>query len=165
VATVAEAPGYGSALDARALFNPGFVALLIARAAAGHERDYERPLTLTLAFLVAPLVVHTPTRRSLPSLNGRLANWADANPLLRAELAVRAPTLTPVTRRAIRFGARYGFIEFVGSGVLPGDHLPAVSDPRTADVDECLRAAERLGRWLPRAGSVTTVYALLGVRP
>lgn len=164
MATAAEAPELG-ALDARALFNPAFIALLLRRAAAGHQRDHHRPLPLMLAFLVPPLVLHGPTRRALPPLNTRLASWATRNPLLRAELAVRAPRLTPITRRALRFGVRHGLIEFEANGLSPGHTASPTGEPQTDDSAECLRAAELLGRWLPRTGSDVTVYALLGVRP
>jgi hypothetical protein len=152
------------ALDARALFNPAFVSAVVARAAVGHERDHHRPLPLTLAFLIPPLVLHAPTRTALPAVHARLAIWADRNPVLRASFAVRAPGFTPLTRRALRFGQRHQIITIGVGGISPGVALDA-TEALPGDVAECFRAATQLGRWLPRAGSVSTIYALLGVRP
>ena len=151
--------------DARALFNPPFVAALMGRAAAGHRRERDAPLPLPLAYLVAPLVLHTPTRDELPRVNARLAKWADDHQLLRAELRWRAPRFGPTTRRALRFGLRHDLIGLTGTGIEPAPTLARLSEPDTTDAADCWKKAELLGRWLPRAGPPATVLALLGVRP
>lgn len=162
-ASPAPFPRPGS--DARALFNPAFVAALIGRAAAGHRREQDAPLPLPLGYLVAPLVLHTPTRDALPRVNAHLAKWADDRQLLRAELRWRAPQLTPITRGALRFGLRHQLIEFTASGINPASSLALVPAPASEDGADCWKKAELLGRWLPRAGPPATVLALLGVRP
>ena len=152
-------------LDARALFNPAFVAVLIARAATGHRIAKDAPLPLALAYLVAPIVLHTPTREALPKVNARLAKWADEHQLLRAELRRRAPQLADVTRRGLRFGLRHELLVLTAQGVEAGEGLSRIRAPRDGDAATCWKQAERLGRWLPRAGPPPTVLALLGVRP
>jgi hypothetical protein len=153
------------ALDARTLFNPAFVGTLIGHAGAGHQRDFDTPLPMALTFLVAPLVLHAPTREALPSLNGRLAKWADRHSLLRSELQRRAPAFTPITRLGLRFGARAGLLAFEPPGVMGGSLLGDCGQSSTDDVAGCRVAAEHVGRWLPRAGPPSTIYALLGLRP
>lgn len=161
----APTPGSRSGADARALFNPAFLAALIGRAAAGHRTDREAPLPLALGFLVAPMVLHTPTRQALPRVNARLAKWADDNRLLRAELRWRAPQLTEITRRGLRFGIRHELIAFTPSGIEDAAALTRLRTPPSGEAAECWKAAELLGRWLPRAGPPATVLVLLGVRP
>jgi hypothetical protein len=158
-------PTSRQSVDARALFNPAFVAALIARAADGHRRERDAPLPLALAYLIAPLVLHTPTREELPRVNARLAKWADDHQLARAELRWRAPQLPAVTRRALRFGLRHELILLVPAGIEPGPALARLPAPEGADAADCWKKAELLGRWLPRAGPPATVFALLGVRP
>jgi Family of unknown function (DUF6521) len=151
--------------DARALFNPAFVAALIGRAAEGHQNEREAPLPVALGYLIAPLVLHTPTREALPRVNARLAKWADDHQLVRAELRWRAPQLVEVTRRALRFGLRHDLIALVPRGIDPGPALARLPAPQGAGAADCWRKAQLLGRWLPRAGPPATVLALLGVRP
>src|SRR3954447_18382380 len=127
------------ALDARALYNPGFVGALIGTSARGHHQDFNSPLPPALAFLVAPMVLHRPTRESLPRLNGRLANWADANPLIQAELQKRAPQLTEVTRLSLRFGLAANLVTMEGAGFGPGSALIRL-DQRTEDVQTCFKS-------------------------
>lgn len=152
--------------DSRALFNPAFLASLIGAAAAAHRTDHEAPLPLALGYLVAPMILHPPTRQALPRrVNARLAIWADENQLLRAELRWRAPQLTAVTRRALRFGIRHDLLLLSRNGIGDGARIARLPTPREGEAAECWAAAELLGRWLPRAGPSTTVLALLGVRP
>ncbi len=49
-----------------ALYNPPFVALILAQAAAEHERRAGDGLPFALAFLAAPIILHGPTRQALP---------------------------------------------------------------------------------------------------
>ena len=152
-------------IDARALFNPAFVAALIGRAADGHRSEREIPLPVPLGYLIAPLVLHTPTREALPRVNARLAKWADDHQLARAELRSRAPQLIGVTRHALRFGLRHDLILLVPAGIEPGPALARLRAPTGADAADCWKKARLLGRWLPRAGPPATVLALFGVRP
>lgn len=161
----APAPALRFGVDTRALFNPAFLAALIGQAATGHRTDHESPLPLALGYLVAPIVLHTPTREALPRVNSRLAKWADQHQLVRAELRWRAPQLTEITRRGLRFGIRHELIAFVPGGIEAGAAFTRLLPPSGGEAAECWRAAEFLGRWLPRAGPPATVLALLGVRP
>lgn len=153
------------AADARALFNPAYVSCLIARSAYGHGRAFENPLPVPLAFLIAPLVLHSETRGELPAVTAHLSTWVDQRPLLRAELRVRAPRLTSTTRQALRFGVRQDLLILRPDGLEPGSMLTSVRPPESEDGELSWRLAERLGRWLPRAGPPSTVYSMLGLRP
>lgn len=159
------APALRFGADARALFNPAFLAALIGRAAVGHRTDHETPLPLALGYLVAPMVLHTPTREAVPRVNARLAKWADEHQLLRAELRQRAPQLTEITRRGLRFGMRHELLALTPGGIDAVAALTRLPAPGGGEAAECWKGAELLGRWLPRAGPPATVLALLGVRP
>lgn len=153
------------ATDARALFNPAFVAALIGRAATAHQSERDAPLPVALGYLVAPIVLHTPTRQALPRVNARLAKWADDHQLLRAELRWRAPHLSDITRGGLRFGLRYDLLALTATGLGAGRAFQRLRAPMDGEAAECWKAAELLGRWLPRAGPPATILALLGVRP
>jgi hypothetical protein len=159
------APALRPGADARALFNSAFLAALIGQAAVGHRADHEAPLPLAFGYLVAPMVLHTPTREALPRVNARLAKWADEHHLLRAELRWRAPQLTDITRRGLRVGLRYELLSLTPGGIESAAALSWLRAPTAGEAAECWKAAELLGRWLPRAGPPATILALLGLRP
>jgi hypothetical protein len=122
-------------------------------------------LPLAIGYLVAPMVLHTPTREALPRVNARLAKWADEHQLLRAELRWRAPQLTEITRRGLRAGLRYELIGLTPDGIEVSAALTRLRAPSGDEAAACWKAAELVGRWLPRAGPPATILALLGVRP
>lgn len=163
--TLTATPEPPTGADARALFNPAFLGALIGQAAVGHRNDHDAPMPLALGYLIGPMVLHRPTRQSLPRVNARLANWAEENQLLRAELRWRAPQLTQITRRALRFGLRHELISLSPGGIAEAAAFSRLPTPVGGDASDCWKAAELLGRWLPRAGPPATVFALLGVRP
>lgn len=54
--------------EEEALFNPAFLALVVRDAAAEHmKRSEGQGLPTMLAYLMTPLALHGPTRRSLPN--------------------------------------------------------------------------------------------------
>lgn len=165
-AAPASNPRRRAGLDARALFNPAFVAVLLGKASRGHLEESDTPLPFALAFLIAPLVLHAPTRTALPRrVNARLGTWAENHPLVRSELRLRAPGLTSVTPRAIRLGLRTEVLKLEATALAPGDVLARVSAPAEPDAKECWESAVWVGRWLSRSGPPQTTFALLGVKP
>ena len=81
----------------------------------------------------------------------------------------RVSALVPFTREAIVFAGQRGVIAFddtgrlqVGDGPLRGiSTYPNTSD----DIKQAVRRAEFVGRWFALAGTTTTIFSLLGVRP
>jgi hypothetical protein len=147
------------------LFNPRFVALLLAHAAAGHEDRTEAAMPLSLCFLVAPVVLHGPTRRALPRrVTTKPGAWLDEHPLLRAGFAMRARSTAPFVRAGLREGLRAGMLDLVGDGVL--GHPPQRRGVNlSAEVDEILKRAAFAGGWLGLAGPPAGSFAMWRVRP
>jgi hypothetical protein len=111
------------------------------------------------------MVLHLPTRDSLPGLAGRLANWTESNPTVKVELQRRAPAFTGFTRRALQFGIATELVAVEGRGFGPGAALITLNRQVTDDVDTCFASAEKLGRWFGRTGSSATIFGLLGMEP
>ena len=60
-----------------------------------------------VAFIVAPLVLHAPSREALPSSTRTyLSTWVSRNALIRAGFPKRATELAPFVREGLRFGVR-----------------------------------------------------------
>jgi hypothetical protein len=147
---------------AAALLNPALIATLESVAAHEYDRAGTQAMSWPLAFLVAPLVLHRPTRQALPrDTRTHLATWVSRNSLLRAGFPARARSLTPVVREGLRFGLRHGVLS-AESGFIRGSLRP---DTAEGQLGELLRAAGLVGRWLAKTNQPSTAFALLGIAP
>lgn len=155
-------------VEEQALFNPAFLALMIRRTADEHEqRGAGRPLPTMLAYLAAPLALHGPTRRQLPShVTTQMGEWIRSHPDASAGLEVRSRALRPLVSAGLTMGLRHGLL--VGEdGALRA--APLRRRPRgmarSAEVDACIDKAGFLGRWFAEQPDALTVLALWGLRP
>ena len=152
--------------EREALLNPAFIAVVLAHAASGHERRTDLAMPLALCFLVAPIVLHGPTRNALPrKVTTKPGPWLDAHPLLRAGFATRARSVVPAVRAGLREGVRAGLLELSGERVVgrPPRRRPGVM--LSVEVDEILKRAEFAGGWLGLAGPPVGSFAMWRVRP
>ncbi|AKG41392.1 hypothetical protein SXIM_00080 [Streptomyces xiamenensis] len=139
----------------------------MAAVTATAARDYERAssgalMPWPMAFVVAPLVLHRPTRRVLPiSTRTHLANWVAAHPVLVAGMGARCTSLASPVREGLRFGLRHQMLT-IEHGFLKSS-IPAKSHPR-GELADLIKAASLMGRWTSKS-EPSTVFALLGVRP
>ncbi len=145
--------------------NPAFCAELIARTVGEFHKNRHAPLSMAVAFLVLPLVLHKPTRDSLPGrANAAFATWVAENGPLLAALPDRVKGLRPISREALLFGIRYRTLAVHGGGLVPGSRpvrLTSGPSPSTDDVREIRAAAGLLGRWF--AGQATEGLILQGI--
>jgi hypothetical protein len=145
------------------LFNPAFVAALIAAAADGYESRAGRPMPLGLAFVVGPLILNGRVRAGLPgNVRARLGGWLVSNTELHAALLDSAPAYAPYVRAGLRAGLRSEALSLVGDA-LRGRLTNAV--PPSDEVGECLRKAGLVGRWFAISGTTADIFRVLGVRP
>lgn len=145
------------------LFNPAFVAALIASAARGYESRASAGMPLTLAFISTPLVLHGRLRAALPgNVRARLGGWLVSNPEIHAAFLESAPAYSPYVRAGLRAGIRSQALALEGA-VLRGHLRNAL--PPSGEVDECLRKSALVGRWLGISGSEADIFRLVGVRP
>jgi len=156
--------------EERALLNPGFCANLLWHAARGHASVHAQALSFEEAFLVLPLVLHRETREALPrNKRTSLAVWLYGNPLTRELIAGRARLLVPFTKAGMILGGVQGLIR-LDQGRLHAEEAWKRSVSRSLksssdEVRSCAKRAEFVGMWFAQAGSATTVFALIGVRP
>ncbi|MET9888123.1 three component ABC system middle component [Streptomyces sp. NPDC006430] len=146
-----------------AFLNPALIAGIAATAARDYEREASgRLMPWPMAFLVAPLVLHRPTRRALPtSTRTHLTNWVADHPVLVAGLAPRSSSLGPAVREGLRFGLRHQMLA-IEQGCLKG----TLAKSRTeGELAELIKAASLIGRWTAKSENPSTIFALLGVRP
>lgn len=144
------------------LLNPALLAAVTAAAASEYERRCGDPMPLELSFLVAPLVLHRPTRTELPKrYDSHLARWVTTHEVLAAGFGERARALVQPVREGLRFGLRTGSLEVQGTGI--SGHLLSRRPANVGDVAEVMAKAGFVGRWFTQLESPATAYALLGV--
>lgn len=164
--TIARGDPGRRAAERDALLNPAFVALVVAHAAYGHKNRTGSPMPVSLCFLVAPIVLHGPTRQALPRrVTAKPGGWLDDHPLLRAGFAMRARAVAPAVRAGLREGLRAGALELDGESIVghPPRRRPEVA--LSAEVEEILKRAEFTGGWLGLAGPPVGTFAMWRVRP
>jgi Family of unknown function (DUF6521) len=151
-----------------ALFNPAFLALMLRRAAEEHEtRSHGRAMPTVLSYLITPLALHGPTRRSLPvTVRSQMGEWIRSHPEASLGLGDRARALRPFVSDGLRLGLQYGLVSADGSCMRAS---PLRRRPRgmarTEEVDECIEKAGFLGRWFSEQPDPITTLALWGLRP
>lgn len=144
-----------------AYLNPALITALISAACQGYNGTRSRAMAWPLAFIVAPLVLHRPTRDALPQTTAtRLVTWIGRNTVLQAGFPARAKTLAPTVREGLRFGLRHRAL------TLGPDGLASAIPVRLAgDASVITDKARFVGRWLAGSGDTVTIFGLLGVEP
>jgi hypothetical protein len=150
-----------------AMFNPALTSITIAIAANQYEETAGFAMPWPLSHLVAPLVLHRPTREGLPRTKATsLAKWAGDNTVLVAGLPARVRQMAPYVREGLRFGLREHTIELVD-----GDALRSLAETQVnvrkvdGDLAVIYRAAGMIGRVFGRTGNAATIFAALRVQP
>ncbi|MER6561931.1 three component ABC system middle component [Streptomyces sp. NPDC001027] len=151
---------------AAVMLNPALMAAILASAAQGHEKETEQAMPWSLAFVAAPMVLHQPTRQALPtSTRTHLAAWIGKNPVLRAGFPARAQALTEAVKEGTRFGLAHRALTLEPDGRLRSAYRRPRGFTTPEELDHMLRKAGLVGRWLAKADSPATVFAVLGVTP
>lgn len=152
------------------LLNPAFGGLILFTAVKSFQEQAGHGMPYPFAALVLPLVLHKPTRESLPrDTRTTLLSWLEGQQSLLPHFAPRVTSVLPYTREAIRFVTARGVLRPATGGLLEVGDGRVGSSPRLAshseEVGACLSRAQFVGRWLAQAGDTTTVYQALGIQP
>lgn len=144
-----------------AMLNPGLLALLLAGASTGYQREAQEGLPWALSFVVAPMVLHKGTRDALPQrVSSHLPVWIARHPSIRAGFPQRAASLAEPVRKGIRFGVRHGVIEIDGDRITPGHLSTRGADAHLVDL---VSKATFIGRWLAKLDQSSTAFAVFGI--
>ncbi len=159
--------------EERHLLNPAFCSIILWHASKGASNlamSPRRSLSFIEAFLVLPIVLHQTSRESLPTMiKTSLPVWIKSNPLLIANLPMRARKLVPYTKEAITFGSCSPLFCIDGDELLIDstftNYIKRTLRDSSGEVQKCMKKAEFLGKWFAHTGSPETIFTLLGVRP
>ena len=150
--------------EERALLNPAFCGGLLLSAAMEFG---EQGLPFPLVFLVLPLVLHKKSREALPStIRTSVPTWLQRHPEVKVGFDQRVRQTVPIAREALAFLLAHKKLHVGAGGALLADAAIKLDhDPGSDEVKDCLTKARFIGRWLRRAGTAPTLYALFGIRP
>lgn len=150
------------------LFNPAFCAALLICCVEDFSKKTGLPLSFPLAFLTLPIVLHSPTRKDLPtSTSTPMNSWLTEHREHLAGFPDRVRRVKPTTQEALMFALTHkGLNLFHGELVLGPNRLSKLDGLQmTEEVVRCFNRSRFLGRWMAEAGSPTTILAGWGMRP
>lgn len=148
------------------ILNPAISAVCVAWCVARYERDAGEPLPWSLAFLVAPLTLHAPTRARVPrSIATHFPTWVNDNADVLSGFSVRAKAFTPYVREGLRFGLRTGLLGIGAGGDLHAKIANHTKVPSGTELRNIAVASALTGGWFARSGSPSNVFTQLGVSP
>jgi hypothetical protein len=152
-------------LEVANLLNPAFCGRLLYHSIKSHEETSGCSLPYALAFLPIPLVLHRATRSKISGHNQQLHVWVNKYPDIKIGLGDRARNTVPFTREALMFMIQLGHIRVGDQGALSTGHGLKRNSDSDAEIRNCLKAAEVVGKWLARAGQPSATFAMLGLKP
>jgi len=156
--------------EVASLLNPAFCGLLCYAAVDGYRSIDSTGMPFSESFLVLPLLLHEPTRLTLPrQIRSPLLSWLLANPAARVGMSERVSESADLTREALMFMIAGEAMIVSGGHLLPGRVLPRIAAARTntpnLDIRERVQQSTLVGRLLARAGTPATVLATFGLMP
>ncbi len=152
------------------LFNPAFCCTTLSVAIQNYARVRNEGIPFSLAFMFLPIVLHKPTRESLPrNTRTSMTAWLQENSEARVLFYERLVSLKPHTREAIQFGMLHDWIVLRNGGLLETtlSNTKVTRTTRTLsdEARECVIRARFVGKWFAEAGETHTVMTFWGVRP
>ncbi|MGK2954622.1 MAG: three component ABC system middle component [Solirubrobacterales bacterium] len=136
------------------LLNPAFVAALLWACADGHGAEAGTGLPYPLSFIALPVLLHRPTRITLPSSKRTsLAAWLGAHPRALVGFSGRASALVTIVKGGLLFGCREGLIAMDHERVHAGPRPRSVASFERETTDEVkvssdtARESARHRRW------------------
>lgn len=148
------------------LFNPAFLAILLARVSEGYKIQSSKDLPYPVAFLAMPLIIYPNCRHLLPkSAVSKLHIWLSENQEILFEFPELASSTSPYVREAILFGISHQVLEFShGGNLVPKDIKLKkwVKEPQNAEVT---KKAVLVGRLLGQITEIHSLFSIFGVRP
>lgn len=153
--------------EVRALFNPAFCGLVIARGIEGFSSVSGWPMPFSLSLLILPLCLHQRTREVFKvGTRSYFTKILEDHPEIRVDFAARTKGLFPYAMEAFAYLATCGATEIDEAGAISlvqGRVRRTVTG--TQDSKDCQNVARALGRKFAQLGDRVTVYTSLGIRP
>ncbi|PPB08836.1 three component ABC system middle component [Brevibacillus laterosporus] len=150
------------------LLNPAFCGEVIRRSTTKYYENTDVPFQYPLLFLILPIVLHRATRDKFPSSSRKQMHvWLQENQSVRIGFASRAKELVPITKESVIFLMQLDALEINNNGnvQVPKYRKVKLDGHTDGEIAEIMNRAEMIGKWFSRAGTVSTIYTMWGVKP
>lgn len=148
------------------LLNPAFCGEIIRTSTKAYSLESKTPMPYALVFLILAFVLHKQTRSSFPrSVKTHFYAWLESNPSVKIDLDERIADLVPFTKEALIFLACRGQITLEENGGILTTKFSERRVLENNDLKDMLQKAKLLGKLLARSGTVSSTYALIGIKP
>jgi hypothetical protein len=156
-------------IDTFAMSNPALTSVLLWQFAKSYTKNSASGPSLSLCFIVLPIVMSRPTIRSFDGTNIRTGflTWLTRHPELTLHLPAQVSAARELTGDALRFGVAYRLFTIAREGTLVvNERAISVSNQRSGQDERVrmLRIASHLGEWTQKLPEATVFYSL-GMTP
>ncbi len=156
-------------VEIASLLNPAFCGEVLRLCVKEYQYVAARPLPYPLIFLVLPIILHSNTRRSIPSSSRtQLHVWLQSHQEARVGFAERMRQLVPITKETLMFLLQLEvfLIDEEDAGLsVTAYKLRNISEQDEEEIADCYKKAKIIGRWFARSGTPATIYSVWGVKP
>lgn len=150
------------------LLNPAFCGEVILHCIKTYQQKTRRPMPFPLFFLILPIILHKPTRESMPqTARGRMYSWLQANPQVKVGFAQRTRTLINISKETLSFMMQFKVLmvdDIAGLSVYKTQRK-RINKIEASEVRDCFEKAELLAKWFSNSGLSINIYAMWGVKP
>jgi hypothetical protein len=152
-------------IDTFAMSNPALTSILLWQFAKSYAKNSDAGPSLSLCFIVLPIVMSRPTIKSFDGTNVRTGflTWLTRHPEFPLQLPSRIGAARELTGDALRFGVAYGLFTIAPDGTLiVNERAISVSNQRAGQDERVrmLRIASHLGEWTQKLPEATVFYSL-----
>ncbi len=156
-------------VEVASLLNPAFCGEVFRRCVKEYETVASSPFPFPLIFLVLPIILHSETRKNLPtSSRTQLYVWLQSHHEVKVGFAERMRQLVPITRETLMFLLQLEafIVDEKDAGLSVVDYKPSnESKQDEEEIVDCYNKAKLIGRWFARSGTPATIYSAWGVKP
>lgn len=151
------------------LLNPAFCGEVLRRYINGYNANNEtKNIEFSAIIFALPILLNKSTREILPkSTNSHLFTWIDDNEHLFIDFHLKVQDMLPYTRESIMFLMYQDSLKFDSSGniyLTPFKKFTFKGDD-VEEINEIMKKAEFLGKWILKTGDIKSIYSFLRIVP
>lgn len=150
------------------LLNPAFCGEIMRRFIKAYNDKSDNQTSFILCFIVLPIVLHKETREQLPkTTKTHLLTWIDSKDALFINFPDRVRDMKAYTKETLIFLLNQQAIIFNNESRIETTTFrkKRFSGEDTEEVEEILKKAEFLGKWLTKVEDIKTLFSFLRITP
>jgi hypothetical protein len=149
-------------------YNPAYIGRLLKELVASYQAEKSEGISYELIIIALPKVISKSVRQALPNtIRTQFHYWIQENSDFKVYYASFVKELIPFIKESLIFLLRRDILTINERGkiVTGSTRLKKTHVKDTDDIKESIKKAAFVGKWLARAGEISTIYALWGIRP